>query len=359
MMRADRWIRRIAMGALLFLAAGPGGARAEQSVTVGYMTSPTLSIAPQMMTFAMGYYKEAGLDVKVVTFEGAAVLLPQIAQRHVDFGWINPDVLILSRQAGRDPVPVKAYYNGIPQSTYEFVVLKDSPIKSLKDLKGQKIGVGAMGWGNVSVTKAQLLTLGLEFQKDYQLVPVGTGGPAIRALVTGQIGALNLFDLLHKQFELGGTALRHLDQDQKFLDLFSSGWATHADTLKNKRDLVVAYTRATTKGVVACNANREACVKNFWKMYPATKPSGGTEQEKLARAVALLDVRLNSMIPHGHVAEMGRYKDGSWAAYARILYEAGHLPTADIPVKELYTSDLVGEINDFDVDAVKKAARAL
>ncbi len=354
-----QWARRAAAGAILSALAGVGAAGAQQTVVAGFMTAPTLSIAPQMMTFAMGYYKDAGLDVKVTPFEGAATLLPQLAQRHVDFGWINPDVLIVSRQPGRDPVPIKAYYNGIPLSPYEIVVLKDSPLKTLDDLKDKKIGVGAMSWGNLAATKAQLRGHNMEFQKDYQLVPVGTGATAFRALTTGQIDALNLFDTLHTQLELTGVAIRRLPQDQKFLDLFSSSWVTHNDTLKDKRALVVAFTRATIKGVIACNANPEACVKNFWKMYPNTKPAEGSEEEKMKTALAILKTRLVTMIPHGSTAEMGFYKDDAWKDYVEVLHEGGQLKSTEVPVKELYTNDLVKEINDIDVEAVVKAAKAL
>lgn len=354
-----RRARRAAVGALLCSLASVSAAHAQQQIVAGFMTSPTLSIAPQMMAFAMGYFKEAGLDVKVTPFEGAATLLPQLAQRHVDFAWLNPDVLMVARQPGRDPMPIKAYYNGIPLSPYEIVVPEGSPIKTLNDLKGKKIGVGAMSWGNLAATKAQMRSHNMEFQKDYQFVPVGTGATAFRALSTGEIDALNLFDTLHTQLELTGVPIRRLKQDEKFLNLFSSSWVTHKDTLKDKRELVVSFTRATVKGVVACNANPEACVQNFWKMYPSTKPAGGTEDEKMKTALAILKTRLATMIPHGSVQEMGVFKDGSWKDYVAVLHEGGQLQSTNIPVDDLFTNETVKQINEFDVDAVVKAAKAL
>ncbi len=359
MKKTGKWTSVAAAGLLLSSFGSVGAALAQEDIVVGFMTAPTLSIAPQMMAFKMGYFKEAGLNPTITPFEGAATLLPQLAQRHVAFGWMNPDVLMVARQPGRDPVPIKAYYNGIPLSPYEIVVLKDSAIKTLSDLKGKNIGVGAMSWGNLASTKAQLRGYGMEFERDYQFVPVGGGATAFRALSTGQIDALNLFDTLHNQLELTGVEIRRLPQDQKFLDLFSSSWVTHNDTLRDNPDLVTRFTRAAVKGVIACNANPEACVKNFWEMYPNTKPATGSEEEKMKTALVILNTRLATMIPHGNLQEMGRFKDGSWADYVSVLHEGGQLKSADIPVDELYTNELVDKINDFDADAVVKAAKAL
>ncbi|NYT37701.1 ABC transporter substrate-binding protein [Allopusillimonas soli] len=346
------------IGAALVSAAGISQAADMEKVSFAYPTNISLSNAPTLMAVGMGYFKEAGLDVSINFFQGSAVMLPQIAQKHVTFGWITPDPLVVSLQPKRDPLPVKMFYNGIYLSPFEIVVPADSPLQSLKDLKGKKIGVGAMSWGNVLVTETMLKDLGYTQQKDYTLVPVGVGPTAFRALQDGSIDALNLFDTFHTQMENRGAKLRRLPFEKKYRELFSSGLIAHNDTLKERPDLVVAFGKAATKGVIACNANPVACVKNFWKLYPNTKPAQGTEQEKLDDAVKVLQVRLKTMIPPEGLKEMGYYTEEAWKHYAELLHAGGQLPTADVPVQTLYTNDFVKSINDFDADAVVAAAKS-
>src|SRR5690606_148736 len=154
----------LAGAAAMALATAGAAANAPEKVTFAYATNTSLSNAPTLMAIGMGYFKEAGLDVQATFFQGAAVMLPQVTQKHITFGWITPDPLVISRQPGRDALPVKMFYNGIYLSPFEVVVTKNSPARSLADLKGKKIGVGAMSWGNLAVTKAMMKKLGLELQ---------------------------------------------------------------------------------------------------------------------------------------------------------------------------------------------------
>ncbi len=360
---ASIWTRArkgILAGTAAMVLAAAGGvplAHAAEKVTFAYGTNISLSNAPTLMAIGMGYFKEAGLDVQVTFFQGAAVMLPQVTQKHITFGWITPDPLVISRQPGRDPLPVKMFYNGIYLSPFEVVVTKDSPVKSLADLKGKKIGVGAMSWGNLAVTKAMMKKLGLELQRDYEFVPVGVGVTAFRALSDGKVQAINLFDTFHVQMEQLGANLRRLPMEQSYRELFSSGWIAHEDTLRTRPDLVVAFARAAAKGVVACNANPEACVENFWTLYPASKPAEGTEKQKLADAVQILKVRLATMLPEKDPGRMGYYTDQSWKDYVEVLHEGGQLSTKDVDIKGLYTNQFVKDINKFDAAAVVAAAK--
>lgn len=340
------------------LALGAAPASATEKITFAYPTNISLSNAPTLMAIGMGYFKEAGLDVDVRFFQGSSVMMPQITQKHIQFGWLAPDTLIVSQQPGRDALPVKMFYNGIFLSPYELVVLKSSPVQGLQDLKGKKIGVGAMAWANLPATRAMLKDHRYELGKDYEFVPVGAGPSALRALVDGKVDALNLFDTFHIQMESSGIALKRLPQKPIYQELFSNGWIAHEDTLKARPELVVNFARAATKGVVACNANHVACVKNFWSLYPNAKPAEGSEDKKMADAVAVLKARLRTMIPAAGPAQMGLFTDKGWTDYVQVLYSGGHISTQDMKPSRLYTNELVKDINNFDVAAVEAAAKA-
>lgn len=341
------------------LCAATAGVSAQEKVTFAYPTNITLSNAPTLMAIGMGYFKEAGLDVDVRFFQGSSVMMPQVTQKHIQFGWMAPDTLIASNQPGKkDALPVKMFYNGIYESPYEMVVLQKSPIQSLEELKGKKIGVGAMSWGNLPATKSMLKAYKYELGKDYDFVPVGVGPTAYRALADGKIDALNLFDTFHIQMERDGAQLRRLPVKKNYQELFSNGWIAHEDTLKNRPDLVVKFAKAAAKGVVACNANPTACVKNFWTLYPNAKPADGSDEKKMADALAILNARLKTMIPAGGVSQMGYFTDKTWTNYVDVLFEGGHITTRDIKIDRIYTNQFVKDINNFDAAPIEAAAKA-
>lgn len=81
----------LAGAAAMALTAAGGAANAAEKVTFAYGINISLSNAPTLMAIGMGYFKEAGLDVQATFFQGAAVMLPQVTQKHITFGWITPD----------------------------------------------------------------------------------------------------------------------------------------------------------------------------------------------------------------------------------------------------------------------------
>lgn len=345
-------------GACLLGMAAMAPASASDKVTLAYPTNINLSNAPTLMGIGMGYFKDEGLDLEVVFFQGSSVIMPQLSQKHVDFGWMSPEALILSAQPGRSTLPTKMFYNGIFQSPYELVVKQDSPIKAVSELKGKKIGVGGMTWANLSITKSILADEGLRQGSDYEFLPVGVGASAFKAFEDGDIDVLNLFDTFHVQMENTGVGMRRLPVADKYKNLFSNGLIAHEDTLRERPELAIRFGRAAAKGVVACNANVKACVENFWALYPDTKPSQGTEEKKLADAIEIVKARLATMIPADGPTRMGYYSEQSLKDYVSVLHAGGQLKTQEIPVDSLYTNDFVAKINDFDPAKVIEEARS-
>lgn len=235
-------------------------------------------------------------------FKGTGTLIPQMLAKRVDIGYPNPDTLIISRAPGKDKLPLKFFYNATRASGWEFAVLADSPLKSLKDLDGRKVGVGAMTFGNVPITKAEFKELGI----DASMVPVGIGSAAFLALQNKQIDALNLFDSQHATLETQGTAIRRLPQLPRYEALFSNGMVAHEDMIRDKPEVLAGFGRAMAKATVFCETNREACVRLFWKEYPNTKPAGD-DAKVLADSVKVFSARFNKMLvfPEGKPRQWG------------------------------------------------------
>ena len=341
------------------LAAVPA-AHAQTKIVFGTVTSVTLSLGIIVAAKGLGFFREEGLDVEIVEFNGTGTLLPQMTAKRVQIGYPNPDVLLISRQPGKDPLPIKYFYNATRESAWEFVVLADSPIRELKDLRGKKIGVGALSFGNIPITKAMFKEAGIEVGRDLELQPVGVGAPAFLAFREKKIDALNLFDSQHATLEVQGTAIRRLPTPKKYKDLFSNGFVAHDDMIRDDPKSLVGFGRAIAKASVFCEVNRGACVKAFWALYPNQKPGGGDEAGNIRNAVKIMDARFNKYLDFDDQKNRrwGEFPPQAWKDFATTLFEGGQLTTRDIAVETCYTNALVPEMNRFDTAAIVARAKA-
>ena len=338
--------------------ANPSAGFAEKLVFA--TPSPTsISYAPFAMSFEMGFFREEGLEVEMVRIKGSGTLIPQIANKSVDIGWPNPDVTIIAAQPGRDRLPVKFFYNHLPKSVWEVIVPAGSAYHSIADLKGKKIGVSRLSSGSIPILQAVLHGAGLEAKKDVDLIPVGFGGPAFRAIMKGQVDSLFLFDIMHEILQGRGYKIRRLKLKAEHENLLGNGFLVHEDAIKNRAKTLIRFGRAITKGSIACVANTAACVRMYWKHYPAKKPRKGSDAKNIAKNVRMLQVRFPRLVPDPKSNRIGAYGLKPWKDFVDVLYAAGKLKTKDIPVERLYSNALIAEINNFDRAKVIAAAKAL
>ncbi len=335
-------------------------ARAQgEKIVLGLVTQPNLTYGPHYMALGGGYFKQEGLDVEIVPFDGSATLVPQLAAKRVLVGWAAPDVVIVSHQPGRDALPLRFFYNGSRVSPWEFVVPEASPIKTLSDLRGKNIGVGSLNFGNIPITKALLKELGMDAGRDYQLVPVGAGAAAFIAFNNGKIDALNLFDAAHANLELTGAKIRRLKMPESYSNVTAHGLVTHEDNIRTQGRTLAAFGRAFAKATVACEAAPRACVENFWRFFPNLKPAEGADEKKLADAVAVLRYGMRKYLVFDGPRRYGAYSDAGLRNAVNALYAGGQIPDNTLDVRQLYTNQFIDEINRFDAAAVAEAARKM
>lgn len=344
----------------MFVQNGLAFAQEKTKVTVASPTTVVISMAPLILAQAGGYFEAENLDVVVVNLDGAGVILPQLAQKRIQFGFLNPDSLILADQSGKEKLSVVGVYNALRQNIWEIVVLDDSPIKSLQDLKGKKIGVGSLNWSSLTGQKAMLQELGINPETDVQILPVSVLAPAFRALATKQIDALILFDTHRVSLEDTGTKIRQLPFPPKYRHLVSNSYMTHQDFVRQNPKLVAGFGRALAKATVACEANPAACAEAFWSKYPAQRPKADTPEESLKRGVRALEVRLlnYTYFAKGEPRNFGSYPKGAIEAYVEILRAGGQIKTGNVKVGDLFTNELVSTYNNFDPAEVAAKAKA-
>jgi NitT/TauT family transport system substrate-binding protein len=361
-MNTKLWRSTLKATLLGILVAGAFQARAADKVTFGIPNPSGLSdtTAHLALSETLGYFRQEGLEVEMINFKGSAVLLPQVTTKKVDIGWGGPDILITGKQPGRDIVPLRFFFNWLRSSVWEFVVLDSSPIKGLADLKGKKVGVNFLSGGQIPQTKATLASAGLQVGRDVDLIATGYGPPAFLAITSGQVEALSLFEGQHVALENRGTKLRRLKVPERYERLFSDGFYAHDDTINSRGDVLTRFGRAVAKGIVACDANPEACIRALWKLHPEKKPTAGNEDKQLADSTRVLKARFARIMAFepGAPRQFGQFPEAPWRDYLQTFKEVGQIANASVPLDQLYTNQFVAEFNRFNADEIRQQARS-
>ena len=184
-------IRTCLIAAALSLATlVPAQAAEKMKVALDWFVNPdhaTLVLAKQL-----GYFEKAGLDVELVAPADPNDPPKLVAAGKFDVAVSYQPQLHLQVAEG---LPLRRIGTIVATPLNTMVVLKDGPIKSLKDLKGQKVGFSVGGFED-AILGIMLEGVGLSI-KDVELINVNFSlSPSIiSGQVAGVIGAFRNFEL--------------------------------------------------------------------------------------------------------------------------------------------------------------------
>ncbi|PKU22096.1 ABC transporter substrate-binding protein [Telmatospirillum siberiense] len=348
---------RIVAVMLFFSVMQP--AFAVDSVTVGLSVYPSVADGGiWAVGDELGLWEKENLEVKVLTFQGAGVLVPQVASGNVTIGLPSPETILAAFAAGQTNLPIRFFYNVIPVNTMEFAVLADSQIHEVADLKNKKIGVGALTWGNIPSTRAVLKEAGLK-AADYSIVPVGVLSSGFHALTAGEVDALNYNSGWHDILELSGTPLRRIKLPGVIGAMSANAFIAHAEALEKNPDLFIRFGRAFTAAEVACAANVRFCVEAFWRQHPEARPKEGDLPQAVQNAVEVVRRRLDriTLFPDGSPREPGAFDLLAIRRYVRQMALDGEFVSDNVPVDQLFTNRLVADFAKFDSGEIRTQAR--
>lgn len=215
-MRSSLFLRKALLAVTLgFVALS---AHAEK-IRIGYWTSG-VSLGFGAVLEAKDFLKQAGVDAEFVRFADVNAPTRALAGNSIDIAFGAAAAGIFSTAA--DGVPIRIFYASQPADAV-FVVPVDSPIKSIGDLRGKKVGMSPAGSSVAAIAGAILSgNYGIK-AADFSLVP-GNEGRLAQFLVQKQVDA---------------AALRSVTVDQitdlkvRRLGTFGGEWKklTHSDAV--------------------------------------------------------------------------------------------------------------------------------
>jgi NitT/TauT family transport system substrate-binding protein len=129
----------LAMSALLAFASG---AQAVDKINVGKAVQDVWLYTPADVGIEQGLFAKQGLEVEISILSGGAKLQQALLSGSIDIGLGGSQAMALSVKGA--PTIAVASLAG-PPAGFSILVLPDSPIKSVADLKGKSIGFASNG----------------------------------------------------------------------------------------------------------------------------------------------------------------------------------------------------------------------
>jgi NitT/TauT family transport system substrate-binding protein len=187
---------RMSMRRSLILAAAfagltlAGAARAEQIVVSNY------GIAANGMPYAIamekGFFKQQGADVSgILSSNGGGTSIRNLLGGNLDYGEVDLAGTVAAIEQGNDLHIISD--NVLTVGEFVWAVKPDSPIKSLKDFKGHKVGYTNPRSTSQALNILLVQTIGLT-QADVDPIKVGGFGEQVVALNLGAIDIATLAD---------------------------------------------------------------------------------------------------------------------------------------------------------------------
>jgi NitT/TauT family transport system substrate-binding protein len=204
---ADRRRRAIVIGAgagsALAALGVPrlGRAQSAPKIRIGFW--PVAAGLPFFSAVEKGYFKEAGLEVEALKFAGAQQVMEAMLSGRSDGSANGTGSANLAIGEIAQPGLFKIFATNPSNAKYvleEFLVPKDSPVKTMAELKGKRVASGP-GIQNVTLAKTMLERSGAGAMSVTEL-PIGQH---VAAIAAGQIDAVYTLEPTGTVGRLNGT----------------------------------------------------------------------------------------------------------------------------------------------------------
>ncbi|MFG1265837.1 MULTISPECIES: ABC transporter substrate-binding protein [Xanthobacter] len=341
----------VAIGATLHVAAAP----ALETVKIGICTPAlTKGVAPFAVAEKMGYLAAEGYRVDLVAAGTATDCAKYVATRQFPYAQFSIEPIVTMRQQG---VKMTTFYTHNQGNVYGIAVPEDSPIKSISDLKGKKVGVTSLSSVGVFVARALLQQAGLQ-PTDFTPVVVGQGAQTAELLRSKQVDALSAYDTQFALVRNAGVPMRELPVPDEFSGMPTTGFVALESVLQANPKTAEAIGRAWAMGTVFAMANPAAAVRMTWEQYPQTKPSGKSDEQALADDLSVLKARLENLkLEKSHVTRWGENNPASYKRYLDFITK-WNIVKPGVDASEVFTNAYVAGFNTFDVAKVEAQAKA-
>jgi NitT/TauT family transport system substrate-binding protein len=284
-----------------------------------------------------------GIDLQINSGTTTTDFIKFVAEHRYNAAHPSVFVTALVRDQG---LPVRVYFDNMNINIFGFAVQDASPIQSYQDFVGKKIAIAVPGWD--AIWNPNLTAAGID-PKDVTYEVVGLGPARLQALTNGDVEIIvtwnGEFPIWNFESEAQGNGALRFFSGEEYFKTPANGWSAAEDRLEPDRDLLVRAARAQARAMYFTRENPTEAAKIFHHYFPEIHTRPGE-----AEAIAA-DYNATGFTPETEANGLGWNSEERWQTLLDSMFEdkltKNHLKAAD-----MYTNDMVAEINDFDVDEV-------
>lgn len=349
--------RRRLMGAALG-AAGVGAfglpriGRTQQrpSLKIGMANANMTVTYPYISTsLGLALFEEEGVNVEVIHGQNSSQILGLLVGGTVELVFCNPEPVIqLVADRGVD---IKSVFV-VQVSQYILTAPEGSPVRSIQDLKGRRLGMASPVSG-IDYLKARLQDAGMSVD-DLEIVPTGFAGQVIAALKQKRVDAILYWSDAIAQFRYAGVKLRDLPKADWEEGLYQYIATTRQQVIEEKPDALARALRAMARAQMLSHVSPELTIEAFWKQYPDQRPRPGDRatafQQNLARVSQQNTITGVGPNPTREQLMKHRWGENDMSAWSRMqenLVRIGSLQKKVDPAR-LFDNRFIDEANNFD-----------
>ncbi len=243
------------------LAASLNAVRAEEIVVSNY--AQTTNGMPFAVAMDKGFFKEFKVDVTgILSSDGGGTTIRNLLGGKLAYGEAAVGAVVSAVQSGADLKIISGNVHTVAE--FAWLVMPNSPVKSLQDIKGKKLG-----YTNPRSTSQALQFLMLEREKfqtaDVELVRTGGFGAGLTALELGGIDVMVVADPL---WTMNPGKYRSIAEATAVLPPLSNVvGVTTGEAAKTKGDFIRGVIRARRKAVEYMIANVPESSRIIAKAY--------------------------------------------------------------------------------------------
>ena len=243
-------------------AAGTAWVQAEEIAVGNYGVSA--NGMPFGVALVKGYFKDEGLNITglISSAGGGTSLRNMLAGGGVPYGEVNPGVVVSAILAGADLKVVSD--NVLTVAEFVWAVKPDSPIKTIKDIKGKKIGYTNPRSTSQALARMLLQAAGYK-PDDAELVKTGGFGEGIAALDSGQVDIVPITEPLWSKYKNKYRAVIVASETLPPLDNVVG--VTTVEMAEKKGDFIRAVIRARRKAVIFMREHPDEAADIVAKQY--------------------------------------------------------------------------------------------
>lgn len=277
------------------------------SVSVQLKWSHQFQFAGFYTAIEEGYYRDAGLEVKLQEYRPGLSPIDQLSGGRVEFA-IGDTGALIYRANG---VPVVALDSIFQHSPSTLMVLERPSIQHLEDLKGKRVML-AGGFMNAELM-AMLATADISADD----VKVSSGSTNIRLLTDGHTDAFNAYTTNEPYpMQEMGMPYRLFKPRDYGVDFYGDTLLTLESTIREQPDMVHAFRKATLRGWRTALDDIEASVELIFNQYNSQNK---TREHLLYEARESRKLILPDLV---HVGYMNRDR---WQKIANTFHNQQHI----------------------------------